>query len=217
MTAFDILTEAIILALPVDLIFSLQMPTSKKYWVTAAFFSRFPVAVFSGLHLYSVNRLLHSSDPGLAGGRPLIWREIELTYALAATTVMTLRPFTTEFNTGFGMGGETYRQHGTNTNGYIVSSGSKDNTAASRSRGGDDIEMNYRHKHNSTSKSTVIRAKEMDGDLSDDGSTVGMTGRGRTTTTAAPGEHGPIGQAIGPDQIMVSHHVEQSVRPRHMV
>ena len=216
MTAFDIFTEIIILALPVDLIFSLQMPTNKKYWVTGAFFSRFPVAVFSGLHLYSVGQLLHLSDPGLAGGRPLIWREVELTYALAATTVMTLRPFTKEFDTGFGMGGETYRTHGTNANGYIVSSGTRDNTAVSRSRG-DDIELSYRQKHNSTGKNTVIRSRELvEADISDDGSTVGMTDRGNTTTIRS-GEHGPIGQAIGPDQIMVSHQVEQSVRPRHMV
>ena len=215
-TAFDVFTEAIILALPVDLIFSLQMATKKKYWVTAAFFSRIPVAVFSGMHLLFVQKVLHSSDPGIAAGKPLIWREVELTYALAATTVMTLRPFTKEFDTGFGMGGETYRTHGTNANGYIVSSGTRDTTAVSRSRGGDEIELKNRHK--STDKSAVIRQREiMEGDVSDDGSTVGMAGRGHTTTTAAHGEHGPIGQAIGPDQIMVSHHVQQSISPRHMV
>lgn len=180
----------------------------KKYWVTAAFFSRFPVAIFSGLHLNAVQRLLHSSDPGLAAGRPLIWREIELTYALAATTVMTLRPLTKEFNTGFGMGGETYRTHGTNANGYIASSGTRDNTALSANRGLDEIELNYRNKHSSMNKATKIKSREVEGDVSDDGSTVGMTGGGQTTTTAESGEHGPIGQALGPDQIMVSHHVQ---------
>ena len=193
------------------------MPTNKKYWVTAAFFSRFPVAVFSGIHLLYVQRLHHSSDPGLAAAQPLIWREIELTYALAATTVMTLRPFTKEFDTGFGMGGETYRTHGTNTQGYIVSSGTRDNTNVSRSHPGDAIELTYQHKRDSN-KGAVIRQRELpEGDVSDDGSTVGMAVRGQTTTTASPGDHGVIGQAIGPDQIMVSHHVEQSVRPRHMV
>lgn len=66
-------------------------------------------------------------------------------------------------------------------------------------------------------KAAKVKSREVEGDMSDDGSTVGMTGGGQTTTTAESGEHGPIGQAIGPDQIMVSHHVQQSVSPRHMV
>ena len=214
-TVFDIVTEAVILLLPIDLIFSLQMPTKKKYWVTAAFFSRAPVAVLSGLHLSYVLKVYGSSDPGIASGIPLIWREIELTYALAATTLMTLRPFTKEFDTGFGMGGEAYRTHGTNPNGYIISSGNRDNTVGSRSQGGDEIEMSIRHK--STGKAAVVRQREIEGDMSDDGSTVGMAERGHTTTTAAHHDQGPIGQAIGLDQIMVSHHVQQSVSPRHMV
>ena len=41
-TAMDVASEALILALPLDSICTLQMPAGKKFWVLFAFYIRFP-------------------------------------------------------------------------------------------------------------------------------------------------------------------------------
>lgn len=47
---------------------------------------------------------LPNSDPGLDSALVLIWIEIELAYALAASTLSALKAFTESFNSGFGLG-----------------------------------------------------------------------------------------------------------------
>ena len=49
----------------------------------------------------------------------IIFQEVELTFSLAAATLMTLRPFTRDFNTGFGLGGDIVANYG--ASGYTVS------------------------------------------------------------------------------------------------
>ena len=41
-TAMDVASEVLILALPLDSICTLQMPAGKKFWVLFAFYIRFP-------------------------------------------------------------------------------------------------------------------------------------------------------------------------------
>ena len=139
------------------------------------------VLAFSSIHLHYVHSLQNASDPGTSSAIPLIWREVELTYSLAATTLMTLRPFTKDFYTGFGMGGDGYRTHATNTAGYMMSNMSNTGkNGTSRSRGGDDaIEMVVKGKR-PKSQPLVIKAREIaETELSDDGSTVGIARNGQ--------------------------------------
>ncbi|QIW98179.1 hypothetical protein AMS68_003697 [Peltaster fructicola] len=104
-TAFDVITEIILLVLPVQLIWSLQMPLSKKAMVLTAFYLRSPVIGLTLVRNYFTLRLTYdNSDSGLDGALVVIWMEIELAYALAASTLSALKAFTESFNSGFGQG-----------------------------------------------------------------------------------------------------------------
>jgi hypothetical protein len=64
----------------------------------------------------------------------VIFQEVEMTFSLTAVTLMTLRHFAKDFNTGFGLGGDTVGNygasvHGYSTTGYTASnSNQKDNS-----------------------------------------------------------------------------------------
>jgi hypothetical protein len=60
---------------------------------------------FSMVRNYYTLQLAHrSSDPGLDGALVSIWLEIELAYALAASTLSALKAFVESFDSGFGLG-----------------------------------------------------------------------------------------------------------------
>lgn len=105
LTALDIITELGLLALPVQLVWGLQMPFTKKSILLVAFYLRLPVIGLSlGRNAYTL-RLRHaSSDAGLDSAIVTIWLEVQLAYALAASTLSALKAFTESFETGFGLG-----------------------------------------------------------------------------------------------------------------
>ena len=72
----------------------------------------FSVLALSFARVCYTNNLPSSLDIGVTASAILVWQEIELTYSLAATTLMTLRPFTKDFNTGLGMGGDAVGEYG---------------------------------------------------------------------------------------------------------
>lgn len=105
LTALDIITELGLLALPLQLVWALQMPWTKKAVLLVAFYLRIPVIGLSlGRNAYTL-RLSHtSSDAGLDSAIVTIWLEVQLAYALAASTLSALKAFTESFETGFGLG-----------------------------------------------------------------------------------------------------------------
>jgi len=105
LTALDIITELGLLALPLQLVWNLQMPWPKKSVLLVAFYLRLPVIGLSlGRNAYTL-RLSHaSSDAGLDSAIVTIWLEVQLAYALAASTLSALKAFTESFETGFGLG-----------------------------------------------------------------------------------------------------------------
>ncbi|KAM0705577.1 hypothetical protein Q7P35_006936 [Cladosporium inversicolor] len=105
LTALDIITELGLLALPLQLVWGLQMPWTKKTVLLFAFYLRLPVIGLSlGRNAYTL-RLRHaSSDAGLDSAIVTIWLEVQLAYALAASTLSALKAFTESFETGFGLG-----------------------------------------------------------------------------------------------------------------
>jgi hypothetical protein len=105
LTALDIITELGLLALPLQLVWGLQMPLTKKTILLVAFYLRLPVIGLSlGRNAYTL-RLRHaSSDAGLDSAIVTIWLEVQLAYALAASTLSALKAFTESFETGFGLG-----------------------------------------------------------------------------------------------------------------
>lgn len=81
------------------------MPWTKKSILLIAFYLRLPVIGLSlGRNAYTL-RLRHaSSDAGLDSAIVTIWLEVQLAYALAASTLSALKAFTESFETGFGLG-----------------------------------------------------------------------------------------------------------------
>lgn len=81
------------------------MPWTKKTVLLFAFYLRLPVIGLSlGRNAYTL-RLRHaSSDAGLDSAIVTIWLEVQLAYALAASTLSALKAFTESFETGFGLG-----------------------------------------------------------------------------------------------------------------
>ena len=105
LTALDIITELGLLALPLQLVWGLQMPWTKKSVLLVAFYLRIPVIGLSlGRNAYTLRLSNTSSDAGLDSAIVTIWLEVQLAYALAASTLSALKAFTESFETGFGLG-----------------------------------------------------------------------------------------------------------------
>lgn len=116
------MTEVVLLVLPVQLVWGLQMARSKKAMIIAAFYLRIayvrcrrvkrPLMLISssvigfsiGRNYYTLQLRLPSADAGLDSGLVVIMLQIELTWALAASTLSALKAFTESFNSGFGLG-----------------------------------------------------------------------------------------------------------------
>jgi hypothetical protein len=64
-------------------------------------------------HYYMSKVLPVSADAGSIAVYITIFQEIEMACSVSAATVITLRPLSREFNTGFGLGGETVGNYGT--------------------------------------------------------------------------------------------------------
>jgi hypothetical protein len=104
-TAFDILTELLLLILPLQMTWNLQMPTKRKLAVLSAFYLRIPVIGISiGRLIYTRKLCDRSSDLGLHTALVIIWICVEATYALLASHFLALRALTLSFNSGFGFG-----------------------------------------------------------------------------------------------------------------
>ena len=105
LTALDIITEVGLLILPVHLVWNLQMPWTKKAVLLIAFYLRLPVIALSlGRNVYTLRLRHETSDAGLDSAIVTIWLEVQLTYALASSTLSALKAFTESFNSGFGLG-----------------------------------------------------------------------------------------------------------------
>jgi hypothetical protein len=105
LTALDVITELGLLVLPIKLVWQLQMPWTKKAILLIAFYLRLPVVALSlGRNVYTLRLRHQTSDAGLDSAIVTIWLEVQLTYALAASTLSALKAFTESFNSGFGLG-----------------------------------------------------------------------------------------------------------------
>jgi len=81
------------------------MPLTKKAILLIAFYLRLPVIALSlGRNAYTLRLRHQASDAGLDSAIVTIWLEVQLAYALAASTLSALKAFTESFNSGFGLG-----------------------------------------------------------------------------------------------------------------
>jgi hypothetical protein len=101
----DVLTELLLLMLPVHMTWGLQMPTSKKLVVLGAFYLRLPILGISiGRLIYTKRLCRNGGDLGLDSSLVFIWMIIEASYALLTSHFLALRALTLSFNSGFGFG-----------------------------------------------------------------------------------------------------------------
>jgi hypothetical protein len=127
-TIIDILTELLLLILPVHMIWGMQMPTNKKLIVLGAFYLRLPMLGISIGRLIYTQRLCRSGgDLGLDSSLVLIWMIIEASYALLTSHFLALRTLTLSFNSGFGFGftlnagPESYSMHQSSRTAFMMS------------------------------------------------------------------------------------------------
>ncbi|KAK3720826.1 hypothetical protein LTR37_003489 [Vermiconidia calcicola] len=100
--AIDALTEIMITAYPVVLVWPLKMSAKLKVQVTSAFVFRLGVAAAAIMHAVWVFRHAKSVHPSLAMVPTIIIAEAELCWSLVSATIPNLKNFMRRFSTGFG-------------------------------------------------------------------------------------------------------------------
>lgn len=113
------------------------MPWTKKFILLVAFYLRVPVIGLSiGRNAYTLRLHNSNSDAGLDSAIVTIWLEVQLAYALAASTLSALKAFTESFNSGFGLGFTRGKSESGSyaLSGLSGSSGGPSNTSGSRSK-----------------------------------------------------------------------------------
>ncbi|KAF2164019.1 hypothetical protein M409DRAFT_57116 [Zasmidium cellare ATCC 36951] len=101
-TAFNVILEAVLLAVPVWLVWGLQTDLMRKFTVVAVFWLRSPVIVAALIRIHFLGNTIGSPEPLLRGVVPFILLNVEMHYGLMAATMPTLKPFVGAFNTGWG-------------------------------------------------------------------------------------------------------------------
>lgn len=100
--ATDAFLELAYVALAVALVMPLQMKTSIKITVIAAFAFRIPCVVLSALHGKAITTFVQSDDSGLAIANRILWQQVVLGYALVSATIPTLKSFIRGYNKAIG-------------------------------------------------------------------------------------------------------------------
>lgn len=117
--AFDILTEVILAAASVYLVYALQMDWSKKISVIFAFDLRLLVIVPIALRLHYFSRSYDTGNPTLLATNLTICTQVQLAMAICLASVPTLRPFVMATATNYGAPAE-----GARTENHTASGGS---------------------------------------------------------------------------------------------
>lgn len=113
-TAFDVLIEVFIFAIPVWVVWDLHSNIKKKLTVIAVFAFRLPVIAAAILQIHYLSYAIESGDPLLHGVSAFICRNVELHWGLISATIPTLKPFMAAFNTNLG----TYTSRGFDSYGH---------------------------------------------------------------------------------------------------
>ncbi|TID23972.1 ATP-dependent DNA helicase II subunit 2 [Venturia nashicola] len=85
---FDILTEVLIILLPVFCIQSIQMSKVSKMKVQASFFSRLSNVLFSSLTIWSLSRLKFSGRPSTTIVLPIVFGQLEVCVSLSIASIL---------------------------------------------------------------------------------------------------------------------------------
>ncbi|KAI9803961.1 MAG: hypothetical protein M1833_000242 [Piccolia ochrophora] len=100
-TGIGVFIEIILLALPVFLVWGLQMPFGPKAVVVAAFSFRLPVIATTILRIIYLRTGLESDDMTFDLVTGTILSQVDMHYSLMAATIPCMKPFVKAFNTGY--------------------------------------------------------------------------------------------------------------------
>jgi len=103
MTAFNILTEALLFALPILFVWPIQMKRYIKAQVAIAFGFRLPLIGIAAVHLHYVSAYSNAANASRVIISALVVQQCELLWSLLSATIPTLKAFMRTFNSGFGM------------------------------------------------------------------------------------------------------------------
>ena len=112
-TALDVITELILLALPVWFISKHQIKASKKRVVVFVFSFRLVVAAFSIATTSTYFNFLNGSKPSIGAASTIAWQEVLLGFSLITASIPCLRSFlwafmSTGLMTVYGANGTTF-------------------------------------------------------------------------------------------------------------
>ncbi|KAG8160714.1 hypothetical protein KVR01_008978 [Diaporthe batatas] len=101
-TAFDVVVELLLFGISLYMLHGLNFRTTKKLIVLSAFALRLPVIIPAIFRLHWLEVQYKSLDPTLDGVLASVFTQIQLSFAIFATTSPILRTFMTALNTHYG-------------------------------------------------------------------------------------------------------------------
>ncbi|KAJ5105258.1 hypothetical protein NUU61_002605 [Penicillium alfredii] len=151
--ALDVITELILFLLAVVLLKGLFMSVKRKLAIGFAFIFRFPLIIFTLLHISTLRAALHDPDVTLAAVPPTVWLQVEVHYTLVACSVFCLRPFMAAVSTFYGTAGDSTLESS------VSASRSRGTKGSSESGSGSGSNSNSNSVLQSMSRSRVQRKR----------------------------------------------------------
>ncbi|KAI5362441.1 hypothetical protein Slin15195_G060970 [Septoria linicola] len=146
--ALDVITEALLVIVPLALVLNILTMRSSKITVTAIFAFRLMDIVFAALNLHQIELLRHSDDYGTSIVPPTIWTQAELLWSILAASLPCLKSFMRPFEK---VDEDTWRSG----QGYSSSrSGLSRGTRRTQSYG-DALQLDYMSSHRQTDSHTM--------------------------------------------------------------
>ncbi|KIW61144.1 hypothetical protein PV05_01302 [Exophiala xenobiotica] len=146
-TAFDVVTECILILLSIVIVLPVQIAFVLKCQVVLAFAFRLPLVALSILHLKFISEYTTSNNPGIDLVPALVLQQVQLCWSLMSATIPNLKSFVKSFSSGFGIqldpaSTQAYSSSGryNRSHGYELGSVGKDSKSRSTNRSYHDIE-----------------------------------------------------------------------------
>ncbi|KAF2121707.1 hypothetical protein BDV96DRAFT_218452 [Lophiotrema nucula] len=166
-TGLDVATEVIVLVLPPYLVWQLQMKTSYKLRVIAAFCFRILIIVFSVLYLNAWITYTNGPPSPFRVQPVLLWQQVWLSWSLISTTIPNLKAFLQSLSTNWGIDwGYSSNAYGTHAGGAYELGYLKSNNRNSAFRAESDVPYSNqpRGANIKTEITTTIRERPMSGE-----------------------------------------------------
>ncbi|KAF2995580.1 hypothetical protein E8E13_004469 [Curvularia kusanoi] len=97
-TALDIVTEGLIFAIAVQLVWTLHMRWKAKFLVVFAFSARLPVILIAAIRLYYFHQAIADTNVTYASSFYLVANQWQMSYAIISLTITGMGPFLRPFN-----------------------------------------------------------------------------------------------------------------------